>query len=309
MTRHLIVSSNLIVDEIILPGGKDGGTHPGGAALWAAIGARTAIDVVGVHAGVGSDFEDLFGAIFDRLDLSREALAHFDTGCIRSRLVYEREDHRQEIPAQGPHHFAQMQVTLGSLPEQVLPVDGTYIFRDLWPDYWAGVEKARDSLGTILWELQGDVAEARFMPAVFDRLALVDILSLNRSEALQLTEVEDSDRAIDVLLAGGAAMVVLREGADGALVATASERLRVRPPPGPIIDVTGGGNAFSGGFLAGFVTHSRDPGRAAQVGAAAAALVLQQYGAPDRIDRQAAAQLALKAAVTTHRPNQKKRGR
>ena len=300
MTSRLIVSSNLIVDDIVLPGQAAGGTYPGGAVLWAAIGARTAAEFVTVHAGVGPDFEELFGVIFDRLGLSRDGLAHLDAPTIRSRLVYEAEDRRTETPVHGPDHFARMQVSLSSVPAGIFPVDGTYIFRDLWPDYWRDVARLRVDLGTILWELQGDAARPEDLTEVSNRLAFVDILSLNRAEAMSLTSAVDSSRALDRLLACGAKAVVLREGADGAIIATSSERFRVLPPPGPVIDVTGGGNAFSGGFLAGFVAHAGNLERAAQAGAAAAAIVLRQFGVPDAIDQQDAARTAWQASIAPH---------
>jgi len=61
-----------------------------------------------------------------------------------------------------------------------------------------------------------------------------------------------------------------------------------------VVDVTGAGDAFCGGFMADFVQHG-DPVRAAITGTVSASLCVQDYGAlhmlraaPDEIDHRAA---------------------
>ena len=73
-------------------------------------------------------------------------------------------------------------------------------------------------------------------------------------------------------------------GADGAFVATPDRRLRVTPPPVPVVDVTGGGNAFCGGFLAGWLLRPGDAEHAARCAAASAAHALGQFGPANPLD-------------------------
>jgi sugar/nucleoside kinase (ribokinase family) len=49
--------------------------------------------------------------------------------------------------------------------------------------------------------------------------------------------------------------------------------------PGPVVDPTGGGNAYSGAFLAAYASTGDVPS-SARAAAAAASRVIAQYGAP-----------------------------
>ena len=91
-------------------------------------------------------------------------------------------------------------------------------------------------------------------------------------------------------------MVVLRMGKDGALVSDPISRLHVRPPHAPVVDVTGAGNAFCGGFLAGWISGGSIE-HASRMAAAAAAKTIAQYGPPDPRDRDGALRLATMATI------------
>jgi len=74
--------------------------------------------------------------------------------------------------------------------------------------------------------------------------------------------------------------VALRMGAQGSLVATsAGERLRVPAVPAKIVDVTGAGNAYCGGFLAG-IGSGLALAEAAARAAVSASFALEQFGVP-----------------------------
>jgi sugar/nucleoside kinase (ribokinase family) len=297
MTAPLVVSSNLIVDEIRLADGSEKGVHPGGAALWAALGARYFWPKVAVLAGVGKDAESVFGPICSAFGLRREGHLLKATESIRSRLIYLAEDHRTEVPAFGTDHFARMQVRPSELPTALRPAAGTYIFRDLWPEFWADVGEMASELGPILWELQGDVARPDCLPGVRALLPRVTIFSCNRAEALTLTSAPSGRAALDVFLEAGVPVVAIREGAEGALVGTSGQLFRVHAAPGTVVDVTGGGNAFCGGLLAGWLTSRGDLEASARAAAAAAALMIAQFGAPLRFDPAEGTALAARVEI------------
>lgn len=91
----------------------------------------------------------------------------------------------------------------------------------------------------------------------------------------------------------GPRWVVIKLGSKGCLV---YERGTSRQParqwhvptiPVPVVDVTGAGDTFCGGFMADFVAHG-DPVRAAIRGSVAASLCVQDYGALHVLDASAA---------------------
>ncbi|MFT3820785.1 MAG: carbohydrate kinase family protein [Rubrivivax sp.] len=294
MSAPLLALSNLIVDDICRADGAQR-RQLGGAGLYAALGAAFWWPEVALVAGVGADLDDHAQGALARWGLRDEGLLVRDAHTIGSRLVYRDDGERTETPWHGPEHFERLQLGPAQIPAALLPAAGCYLFQGLRPAYWDAYAGLRDRLGVTLWELSADAARPECWPAVRARLQGVDVFSLNRTEALALLGAAEPRAAAAALLDAGARCIVLRLGADGALVADARSMLRLRPPPGPVVDVTGAGNAFCGGFLAGRCRHGGDLEAAARCAAASAALTIAQHGPPD--PRRAEALHALAAAA------------
>lgn len=297
--RPLLIVSNIIIDDLVLPGGEQRPGLLGGAATYAAIGAAGCWADVAVVAGVGSDFDSVVGDRLVRLGIRREGLLERDPLSIRNSLVYRENAERTETPVLGAAHFERLQLTPQDIPETLLPAAGSYIFRDLTGTFWGAYRRRRRQLGITLWELQASVAGKQYWPQVRDLLGSVDVFSLNETEAVGLLGTRDAVCVAGELLQAGARVVILRMGAAGALLATREGALRLYPPRSPVIDVTGAGNSFCGGFLAQWCATGGDLEAAGRAGAAAAALCMSAFGPPERVDKVA---LAAWAAATRIEP-------
>ena len=289
----LLVLSNVIIDDVWEADGKHRGLNLGGAAVWAAVGARFWWPAVGIVAGVGDDIEQVSGGLLRKHELLPDGEIKRTAHTIRSTLRYLPDGDRTETPNFGPEHFQSLQLVPADIPPSLRPAAATYIFRDLRPEFWDSYGEYRSQLGKTLWELQGDVAAATYWPAIKAQLSNVDIFSLNLAEAECLLGAGRSPQDLtSKLMDAGAGAVVLRMGARGAMVASGNGRLFVRPPNYKVVDVTGGGNAFCGGFLAGWALRPGDLEHAARTAAASAALCIGQYGLPDPAVSNFAARLA-----------------
>lgn len=124
-------------------------------------------------------------------------------------------------------------------------------------------------------------APAAELPA--DLYPLCDWLTPNESEATGLTGIPVTDRdsaaaAARALLARGARGVVVTLGADGALVVTGGGAHHVPAfRAGPVVETTGAGDAFSGGFATA-LAEGLDPVAAARFGAATAGISVTRPG-------------------------------
>jgi sugar/nucleoside kinase (ribokinase family) len=295
--RPIVVISNIIIDDIVLADGARRSSVLGGAATYSAIGAASWWPQVAIVAGVGRDLDELTGGRLARLGLRDEGLLVRDPHTIRNHLVYLANGERTETPALGVEHFARMQTTPDDVPEGLLPAAGTYFFRDVSPRFWQCYARRRAQLGTTLWEWQAGEATPSAWPSVRALLPTVDMFSLTLSEARDLLDLQEPEDITNQLLLAGANIVVLRMGAAGALIADRRRRLRLQPPASRVVDVTGAGNAFCGGFLAGWC-NAQDLEGAARAAAAAAARTLLDYGPPDRIDHESLKALADAATIT-----------
>jgi ribokinase len=113
--------------------------------------------------------------------------------------------------------------------------------------------------------------------------ALCDYLTPNETEAAALTglpvrNVAEAERAAGALLARGAGSVVITLGAQGALVKNRDLAQHVPAVEfGAVVETTGAGDAFSGGFAVA-LSEGADIAAAARFGCAVAAISVTRRG-------------------------------
>jgi sugar/nucleoside kinase (ribokinase family) len=157
---------------------------------------------------------------------------------------------------------------------------GVYLFHNHDLGYWDEVAQFRRTFsGPLLWEVSSDSCRLEHRDAVWDRFQAVDILSVNEAEAFALLGTADLATAIGELRHAGLT-VLLRRGANGSLVLNKGEVYAVGTAPTQAQDPTGGGNSYSGAFLAAYA-HTGELGCAARTAAAAASVVVAAPGSPE----------------------------
>lgn len=122
--------------------------------------------------------------------------------------------------------------------------------------------------------------------------ALCDYVTPNESEAALLSgipvaSVADARKAGDVLLAKGTGAALITLGEAGALLHTkARSRLIPAFKAGPVVETTGAGDAFNGGFAAA-LARGLEPEEAARFGCAAAGISVTRAGTAPSMPRLA----------------------
>ena len=113
--------------------------------------------------------------------------------------------------------------------------------------------------------------------------SLCDWMTPNETEAEELTgikvaTVDDARRAADALLARGVGGVIVTLGDKGALMHTAARSEHVGPvKAGPVVETTGAGDAFNGGFAVG-LSRGFDPLDAVRFASAVAGISVTRPG-------------------------------
>lgn len=150
----------------------------------------------------------------------------------------------------------------------------------------------------ILWEPVPGVCSPQDWADCIDAMGLVDVVSPNINEAASFhnstideeqsfpefkKQVESlTQKFIHYLNPLGA--VIFRCGKHGCLVVTSGGIMKWLPAyhqtSEKVVDPTGGGNAFCGGFCAGYVLSRGDMVEAAKFGNIAAGIVIEQFGLP-----------------------------
>jgi len=113
---------------------------------------------------------------------------------------------------------------------------------------------------------------------VLDVARLADVFMPSREELAEIAGYDDPERAAAELTGAGVRCVVVKLGGDGALVTRpASPATSVPAAPVEVVDPTGAGDSFCGGFAAGLAL-GEDPVEAARRGCATAAAAIGAVG-------------------------------
>ena len=116
--------------------------------------------------------------------------------------------------------------------------------------------------------------------AFLQGIAQADIVSPNLHEAQTMYEIDDELEIMRRMLADGANAAAIRMGELGSLVARQGDAAAHYIPAvevADVVDQTGAGNTYCGGFLVGYC-RERDIVGAGCYGAAAASFTLEEVG-------------------------------
>ena len=148
----------------------------------------------------------------------------------------------------------------------------------------------------MIWEPVPDVCTPAELSNTYKALKYVDVISPNHEELGALFDFKHSfgiDRKaiegqVNQLLARGIGptndgSVVVRAGKEGCFVANLDKRkwlTAYHQDSSRVVDPTGGGNGFLGGFAVGLVRNGGDVVEAARWGSVAASFCIEQVGVP-----------------------------
>lgn len=113
-------------------------------------------------------------------------------------------------------------------------------------------------------------------------LAQLDFIFPNLDEAFFLTGEHDPTNAARTLRERGVKTVIVTLGSEGCLISSHGMEQSVKMNPiEKVVDTTGAGDAFCGGFLTGWLM-GLDLGQACKLGCAAAAHIVTRMGAHEQ---------------------------
>lgn len=299
------VFSHVVTDEVCTADGRLAAREVGGAGAYAATGASlvSAPWATAIVSGVGAVDRGRLSAWFRRRQVDPVGLFEVGEYSPVTRVHYLDDGGRVEESVLGDAHFAAHTPFPSRSPVGPDRLAGAYLFHDTEERYWREVAALRPRWrGPVLWEIAADACTPAGRTRVTELAGLVDVLSLNVAEAAALTGEPDPRDALAALPGGGLA-VLLRCGAAGSLVRHGRRVWQVGVAPGPVVDPTGGGNTYSGAFLAAYVSTGDAPA-SARAAAAAASRAIAQFGAPavgsrERDETRRAAQQVTVTAITT----------
>ncbi|HLK78893.1 MAG TPA: PfkB family carbohydrate kinase [Streptosporangiaceae bacterium] len=285
--RPVVVVGNLTIDDVIQPDGSSQMGTLGGNTVHAAAAALTWTGDVGVVARCGADFP--------ATALERLRAAGADTGgirpvegpTVRNWVIYEADGTRAWVYRTPRGRSAEVAPRPADVPAAWLertPMPVVHVAAmplaaaaDIVRSVRARADQAVITLDTHEdWPRGSEVLEVA---------RLVDVFIPSREELSTLVDYDDPARAAAELVAGGVTCVVVKLGGDGALVARPGEApARVPAAAVEVVDPTGAGDSFCGGFAAGLAL-GEDAVAAARRGCVTAAAAIGASGSLRLLDR------------------------
>ncbi|MCL4299357.1 MAG: hypothetical protein KJ077_26720 [Anaerolineae bacterium] len=298
------VAFSLIIDDIVFPDGQTAMGILGGGGPQTAFGLKLWAERVGLIGGVGSDLPPAVLAWLEASGVDTQGLRHSaQWPTPRAWQILEADGRRTQVwRIPGPAIGAQLGRGMEDLPPTYRRARGFHL----------GLHAEEPGLDFIkaLRSAGGVVSIEPFRPSTrplseIELRALVtagQIFSPNEAEAASLVGPGEPLELIRRLVAAGAEIVALRQGEKGAAVhrADGGETWHIPAFATAVVDPTGAGNAFCGGFLAGWV-QTGDLRLAGLYGAVAASFLVEQVGLPaaGRRDEEAKRRLAVLETKTT----------
>jgi 2-dehydro-3-deoxygluconokinase len=228
---------------------------------------REAVDV----RGVNFDLEAHTGIYFVTHAAAGHAFTYFRAGSAASRI--RPEDLPQKLIQAARY------LHISGITQAISTSACDTAFQAIEQARSAGVKVSYDpNLRLKLWPLP------RAKAIIEATAPLSDYFLPSLEDARTLTGFDNPDAIAEHFLARGAKAVVLKLGADGALVAEGKLRLRLNAHPVSMVDATGAGDCFDGALIARLSAGSTLV-EAARYANAAAALTTTGFGAVAPIPR------------------------
>lgn len=276
------VAFGLILDDIVFPDGRTAMGVLGGGGPQAAFGMRLWAEQVGLAAGVGHDLPDAARAWLAESGIDTAGLRFGDAPTPRAWQVTEADGRRTHLwRTDTALVWPQLRRSLDLLPPAYQRARGYHFgIHPEEPDL-EFVSQLRPRGGLVSVETFRAAAQPPEAEALHALVRGPHIFSATLAEAQSLVGPGTPRSVARRLVEHGAWIVAVRLGAEGSLVMEGQTARMAHIPalPGRVVNPVGAGNAYSGGFLAGW-TETHDVVMAGLYGAVAASFVVEQVRLP-----------------------------
>ncbi|MCA1646566.1 MAG: PfkB family carbohydrate kinase [Chloroflexi bacterium] len=295
----------VMLDDIQYPGMPPVPATLGGSAVHAGVGMRMWTRRVGIVARGSPALPAGPSALLHEYAFDVRGVSRVLRQPARATQVFDAEEGRHERFSYPPDGLAGLRVSPSDVPPDYYQARGFHLLVGGVEEHLALVEaiRARGD-GLILVEPYYDPIQQVPRGRLFELLASIDAFAPDLNEARAICGTDHLPTLLAELGRAGT-IIIIRMGKHGAVAYDPRAKRTVEVPAVTtrVTDVTGAGNAFSGGYLVGYVA-GRDLERAAQQGAVSASFAIEQFGPapPSAVDETEVRDERLRRLQGTSRP-------
>ncbi len=249
MTCDLMFVGHVSIDQIENPQGVR--VQPGGAALYAAVAAKTLLKNIILVSALGKDYN-----FTDVLSLfNSEHVRTFNMASTSFSIRYKKRDEPQYLKT---NIGAGSKIAASSIPTKLLAANSIVHLSPMTPTKAAKIfekirkDSPRTEISINTWI--NYIKQSRRNRATLKNLASrADFFILNESEAKALTQTDSISTALRLLKAK---MLIITLGELGAIINGEDTGIQMIPalnvPLKNVVDTTGAGDTWCGAFLAAY---------------------------------------------------------
>lgn len=288
----------ITVDDTITEIGELKRAQTGGGSVYSALGIRLWGHKVGINSVVGHDYPAEKLDVLAAHDVAVDGILRIPGWSLRLWLLHEENNKKQQFPKLQSSTFAELDEVRPNPPESYINARGFH----LSPSTPEGQMRARNFLRKVRPNamISLDILAEPFINWNWyrngDAIKGIDVFS---PSIVEIEKIWPGQPLMDVLKRiadWGVRWIAVKMDIRGAIVHDAEKVITYKLPIYPVntVDVTGAGDAFSGGFIEGIV-ESGDVLEAGLRGTVSASYAVEYWGAFDMLrvtPRDAAERLA-----------------
>ena len=278
----LVTVGWLTIDDIVLPDGSYEQSVLGGGALYSAVGAHLWNNRVGLHSVAGEKhIEDARAGISAR-GLDTTGINAIKGSGLELWLLHESDTDKQQVPKLSCATAEEMDQGRAALPKEYRAAKGFHIAPQTPRSSFYSLESlsALPTQPTITLDILSD---AYVDAEQYKELSFLDHLTAflpSQEEVIHVWQPRDLKIWMYETVQAHGCHLIVKQGHSGSILCEAPDARFYRIPafPSRVVDTTGAGDAYCGGFLAGLVAK-RPLWECAARGTVSASFVLEARGA------------------------------
>ena len=304
----LVTIGWLTTDDIVLTDGTSRMGVAGGGALYSAVGASIWSDSVGLHAAAGRPHLEATRAGLEARGIDASGVTPARGNGIELWLLHEDEVAKQQVAKRNSQPPLELDEDRGPLPPTYALAQGYHIAPQGPLSAMHHAQRLAGGSAVVTMDILCDQIVDATLYRDLSFTAHLDAFLPSEREIRDVWLAKDPVAWLADTARVATCHLVGKFGSSGSLVIEAGggRLLHIPAIAAEVLDTTGAGDAFCGGFLAGLAT-GQDLSRAAAMGTVAAAYVIEAVGAlatevPSAASRERRLAEALAGITVERRP-------